>query len=153
MKLINRSIFLAITLASFFSLPCQAAEKEAKEISSIIKESTEKINKLDVEGGLKHIHPTTYNEYSHIPQKPLLRIDRKSLIDICKAIFPGLKIKSGPALDLKVVIKGDMAYATYQSKKQIGDGPPMMVRHTDIFVRENKNWLLTHSHRSILNGE
>ena len=53
--------------------------------------------------------------------------------------------------DLK--IKGDMAYATYQSKKQIGDGPPMMVRHTDIFVRENKNWLLTHSHRSILQGE
>ncbi len=50
MKPINPSIFLAVTLASFFSLPCQAAEKEVKEISSIIKESTDKINKLDVIG-------------------------------------------------------------------------------------------------------
>ena len=158
MKLLNRSILLFIVFASFAAMPCMAAEKPnekaaKQEISGLIKESAEKKNKLDVEGGLKHIHPTDYSEYTHIPQKPLVGIDKKSLVGICKAIFPSLKLKIGPALNLKVVIKGDMAYATYHSTEQFGDAPPIMVRRTEIFVRENKDWLLTHSHRSILSGE
>ena len=119
----------------------------------LVKRSAAKVNKLDVEGALKHVHPTAYSEYTHLPQKALVAIDKKTLLEVCKAIFPSLRIRVGPPQNLKVVVKVDMAYATYESNERIGDGPPMMVRRTEIFVRENKEWLLTHSHRSILQGE
>ncbi|MFP6892109.1 MAG: nuclear transport factor 2 family protein [Opitutales bacterium] len=153
-----RSLVIAFVMASALITFCPAAdkpgEKDARqEIANIIKESTAKLNRLDIEGGLKHIHPTAYTEYAHIPQKSLVGIDKKFLIGICKAIFPSLKLKIGPPMDLKVHVKGDAAYATYRSQEQLGDGPPMMVRRTEIFVREKGAWHLTHSHRSILTGE
>ena len=36
---------------------------------------------------LRHVHPTAYNEYTHLPQKDLVEIDRKSMIEFCKAVF------------------------------------------------------------------
>jgi len=158
MKSLKSAYLFFISFTSFVSLSCMADESTGdkasqQKISSIIRDSAAKINRLDVEGGLEHIHPTAYSEYTHLPQKPLVAIDKKTLVGICKAIFPSLKIKRSPAMNLKVVVKGDMAYATFDSKSQLADSPPMTVRHTEIFVRENKAWLLIHSHRSILSGE
>ena len=158
MKKTLRFALTFLALATFAVLPCPAAESasdkaSSQKISSIIGGSAAKVNKLDVEGALKHVHPTAYSEYTHLPQKALVAIDKKTLLEVCKAIFPSLRIRVGPPQNLKVVVKGDMAYATYESNERIGDGPPMMVRRTEIFVRENKEWLLTHSHRSILQGE
>ena len=95
------------------------------------------------------VHDTLKHLPRHLSASKLLT----DVDEVCKAIFPSLRIRVGPPQNLKVVVKGDMAYATYKSNERIGDGPPMMVRRTEIFVRKNKEWLLTHSHRSILQGE
>ena len=124
-----------------------------QEIVKIIHESTQGLNRMDMEAALKHVHPTGYTEYTHLPQKPLAGFPKPMLIEICKAIFPSLKIKIGPPVDLKVKVKGDMAYATYRSTEQLGDNPSFTVRRTEIYVREKGEWLLSHAHRSILSGD
>jgi ketosteroid isomerase-like protein len=128
-------------------------DKDARqEIEKIITESATKLNKHDIEAGLKHFHPTHYTEYSHVPQKPLLGVKKEDLVAYCKFIFPALKVKITPPIDLKVHVKGDAAYATYRSTEQLGDEPSFTVRRTEIFVREQGVWYLIHAHRSILNG-
>ena len=153
MKLLKIAVLFLPLLVGIRQLSAQeaiAGESAKEVIANQIKDSVQKINKLDVEGGLRHIHPTAYNEYTHVPQKPLVSIDRESLVGFCKSVFPSLGIKAGPPRNLRIVIKGKMAYATYQNKVQLGDSPPMMVRRTEIYLLDEGRWLLTHSHRSIL---
>lgn len=153
MKLLKIAVLFVPLVIGFRQISAQEAitsESTKEVIANLIKDSVQKINKLDVEGGLRHIHPTAYNEYTHLPQKPLVSIDRESLVDFCKTVLPSLGIKAGPPQNLRIVIKGKMAYATYQNKVQLGDSPLMMVRRTEIYLLDEGRWLLTHSHRSIL---
>ncbi len=157
MKPLPPLIPFVLLLLGLVQLPALEVNTElisGKEvIAKLIKESVEKINELDLEGSLRHVHPTAYNEYTHLPQKDLVEIDRKSMIEFCKAVFPSLGVKVSPPVNLMVRIKGDMAYATYRCKEQFGTSPSITVRRTEIYLLEKGNWLLTHSHRSIMQEE
>ena len=76
--------------------------------------------------------------------------DKARLPDLSSATREDEPEATKMALEKGIVIKGKMAYATYQNKVQLGDSPPMMVRRTEIYLLDEGRWLLTHSHRSIL---
>ena len=142
--------FTSLFISSKLHAEIQEEDGVKKEILSIINETRQKINQLDIEGALHHIHPYKYSEFSHIPQKKLAKIDRKTLLSVCKVLIPSLKLKIGPTQNLNVVIKGDMAFATYHSEEFYGKSTPIMVRRTEIYTREDRKWNMVHSHRSIM---
>ena len=158
MKEFIHTLLYFICLTTLFvssKLHAEVQEEESvkKEILSMINETRQKINQLDIEGALHHTHPYEYNEFSHIPQKKLAKIDRKTLLSVCKVLIPSLKLKIGPTQDLNMVVKGDMAFATYQSEEYYGNSKPIMVRRTEIYTREDKKWFIIHTHRSIMSDE
>ena len=155
MKVFIHAMLYFICLTTLFvssKLHAEVQEEGSvkKEILSIINETRQKINQLDIEGALQHIHPKEYNEFSHIPQKKLAKIDRKTLLSVCKVLIPSLKLKIGATQNLNIVVKGDMAFATYHSEACYGDSSPVKVRRTEIYAQENSKWTMIHAHRSIM---
>ena len=158
MKVFIHALLYFICLTTLFVSSKLHAEVQEegrvkKEILSMINETRQKINQLDIEGALQHIHPYEYNEFSHIPQKKLAKIDRKSLLSVCKVLIPSLKLKIGTTQDLNIVVQGDMAFATYHSEEYYGNSSPIKVRRTEIYIREDRKWTMIHAHRSIMSDE